>query len=40
MDAGREILIARPDVIDGWLDGVTTRDGAPGVEAVKAVLGL
>ncbi|WRH61844.1 MAG: choline ABC transporter substrate-binding protein [Fuscovulum sp.] len=40
VEAGREILIARPQVIDGWLDGVTTRDGAPGAEAVKAALGL
>ena len=38
--AGRKILMARPDVIDGWLTGVTTRDGAPGAEAVKAALGL
>jgi len=40
VDAGRKILQARPDVIDGWLDGVTTRDGALGAEAVKATLGL
>lgn len=40
VDAGRKILTVRPDVIDGWLDGVTTRDGAPGAEAVKAALGL
>lgn len=40
LEAGRKILIARPEVIDGWLDGVTTRDGAPGAAAVKAALGL
>lgn len=40
IEAGRKILMARPDVIDGWLTGVTTRDGAPGAEAVKAALGL
>ncbi|MEY4870903.1 MAG: hypothetical protein RLZZ563_233 [Pseudomonadota bacterium] len=40
IEAGRKILTARPDVIDGWLTGVTTRDGAPGAEAVKAALGL
>lgn len=40
VDAGRKILKARPDVLDGWLEGVTTRDGALGAEAVKAALGL
>ncbi len=40
VEAGRKILIARPDVLDGWLDGVTTREGAPGAPAVKAALEL
>lgn len=40
LDAGRKILTVRPDVIDGWLDGVMTRDGASGAEAVRAALGL
>lgn len=39
-EAGRKILLARPDVLDGWLQGVTTRDGQPGAAAVKASLGL
>lgn len=39
-EAGRKILAARPDVLDGWLDGVTTRDGQAGAAAVKAALGL
>ncbi|HEX9904805.1 MAG TPA: choline ABC transporter substrate-binding protein [Propylenella sp.] len=29
-------LKANPDVLDTWLDGVTTVDGQPGLEAVKA----
>ncbi len=40
VEAGRKILISRPDVLDRWLDGVTTLDGAPGAPAVKAALGL
>ena len=27
-------------VLEGWLDGVTTRDGGDGVSAVRAALGL
>jgi glycine betaine/proline transport system substrate-binding protein len=33
-------LKANPDSIDGWLAGVTTFDGQPGVDAVKKSLGL
>lgn len=33
-------LKANPAVLDGWLDGVTTLDGQPGLAAVKAHLGL
>lgn len=33
-------LKAHPAVLDGWLDGVTTVDGNPGLPAVKAHLGL
>lgn len=33
-------LKAHPQVLDGWLDGVTTFDGEPGLAAVKAHLGL
>ena len=31
-------LQANPQVLDGWLDGVTTRDGGDGLAAVKARL--
>jgi glycine betaine/proline transport system substrate-binding protein len=31
---------AHPETLDGWLAGVTTKDGKPGVPAVKAKLGL
>ena len=31
-------LKANPDVLDGWLDGVTTADGQPGLAAVHASL--
>ncbi|MNR17522.1 hypothetical protein D3C85_1341880 [compost metagenome] len=31
-------LKANPAVIDGWLQGVTTRDGSDGLAAVKARL--
>ncbi len=31
---------ANPDMVMGWLDGVTTADGQPGADAVKAKLGL
>ncbi|MGC9420209.1 MAG: choline ABC transporter substrate-binding protein [Rhodovulum sp.] len=33
-------LAAHPQVLDGWLDGVTTRDGGDALAAVKAALGL
>jgi glycine betaine/proline transport system substrate-binding protein len=33
-------LTANPAVLDGWLAGVTTADGADGLPAVKASLGL
>jgi glycine betaine/proline transport system substrate-binding protein len=31
-------LQANPQVLDGWLQGVTTRDGGDGLAAVKARL--
>lgn len=37
--AAREWLAAHPDVLDGWLDGVTTLSGEPGLPAVKAAIG-
>jgi len=33
-------LKANPKVVDAWLTGVTTKDGAPGLPAVKTKLGL
>jgi glycine betaine/proline transport system substrate-binding protein len=33
-------LKANPAIMDGWLQGVTTRDGKDGMAAVKAALGL
>ena len=39
-DAATAWLKANPGVLDGWLDGVKTRDGGDGLAAVKAALGL
>ena len=39
-DAATDWLKANPDVLGGWLDGVTTADGGDGMAAVKASLGL
>lgn len=39
-DAAREWLAANPDVLNTWLDGVTTKDGGDGMAAVKGALGL
>jgi glycine betaine/proline transport system substrate-binding protein len=36
--AAKAWLTEHPDVLEGWLDGVTTVDGKPGLEAVKASL--
>jgi glycine betaine/proline transport system substrate-binding protein len=33
-------LKAHPDVLTPWMAGVTTKDGKPGLDAVKAKLGL
>lgn len=33
-------LKANPKAVDGWLAGVTTLDGKPGMEAVKVALGI
>lgn len=38
--AGEKWLKANPAVLDGWLKGVTTIDGKPGLPAVKKSLGL
>lgn len=39
-DATLGWLKENPQVLDGWLDGVTTIDGGDGLAAVKAELGL
>jgi glycine betaine/proline transport system substrate-binding protein len=36
--AAKAWLAEHPDVLDAWLDGITTADGSPGLEAVKASL--
>jgi glycine betaine/proline transport system substrate-binding protein len=38
--AAKEWLKTNPKELTAWLDGVTTFDGKPGLEAVKASLGL
>ncbi|WP_425072295.1 choline ABC transporter substrate-binding protein [Sagittula sp. S175] len=37
-DAAQAWLSANTGVLDGWLDGVTTKDGGDAMEAVKAAL--
>ncbi|HDZ49132.1 hypothetical protein LCGC14_0278910 [marine sediment metagenome] len=37
-DAARRYLNANDEVLDAWLEGVTTRDGEPGAEAVRAAI--
>ncbi|MTE01976.1 choline ABC transporter substrate-binding protein [Paracoccus sp. YIM 132242] len=37
-DAAREWLAANPQAADKWLDGVTTLDGQPGADALKAAV--
>jgi hypothetical protein len=34
------VLKAHPDVLGGWLEGVTTFEGEPGLPAVKEQLGI
>ena len=38
--AAAKYLKKNPDIMDGWLDGVSTFDGKPSSPAVKAALGL
>ncbi len=38
--AVQAMLGKHPELLDGWLKGVTTLDGQPGLPAVKAALGL
>jgi glycine betaine/proline transport system substrate-binding protein len=37
-DAAREWLAENPQAADAWLEGVTTLDGQPGGDAVKAAV--
>ncbi|WP_020679394.1 choline ABC transporter substrate-binding protein [Marinobacterium rhizophilum] len=39
-DAARAWLQKNPQVLDVWLDGVQTRDGKPGLAAIRTHLGL
>ena len=39
-DATKAWLQANPEVLDGWLAGVTTKDGGDAMAAVKGALGL
>ncbi|XKE46648.1 choline ABC transporter substrate-binding protein [Halomonas organivorans] len=39
-EAARAYLQANPQVLEGWLEGVTTRDGEPGLPAVKQALSI
>ncbi|MEO1248415.1 MAG: choline ABC transporter substrate-binding protein [Pseudomonadota bacterium] len=39
-DAASAWLSANADILDGWLVGVTTRDGGDGLAAVRSSLGL
>ena len=39
-EAATAWLTANPGVLDGWLDGVTTKDGGDAMGAVKGALGL
>lgn len=39
-DAARAYLQDNPDVLDEWLDGVSTRSGEDGLEAVKSALDI
>lgn len=38
--AARAYLTENPEMLDAWLEGVTTLAGEPGLEAVRAELGL
>jgi glycine betaine/proline transport system substrate-binding protein len=39
-EAAKTWLAANPDILSGWLDGVTTKDGGDAMEAVKKSLGM
>jgi glycine betaine/proline transport system substrate-binding protein len=37
-DVARKLMQQHPEKVKAWLDGVTTRDGAPGLPAVEQAL--
>lgn len=39
-NAVRQWIADNPGILDGWLDGVTTVEGEPGLPAVKAAFGI
>ncbi|MGC3872408.1 choline ABC transporter substrate-binding protein [Halomonas sp. GXIMD04776] len=39
-EAARSWLQSNPEVLDGWLEGVTTVKGEPGLPAVKEAIGI
>jgi glycine betaine/proline transport system substrate-binding protein len=39
-DAARAMIAARPEMLEAWLNGVTTLAGEPALPVVKAALGL
>jgi glycine betaine/proline transport system substrate-binding protein len=39
-DAASAWITANPEALEGWLAGVTTKDGGDGMAAVKSALGL
>jgi glycine betaine/proline transport system substrate-binding protein len=39
-DAAKKMMQEHPEKVAEWLDGVTTFDGKPGLDAVKAELGI
>ena len=39
-DAGAKLLKAHPEYLEAWLNGITTKDGDNGLDAVRRRLGL
>ena len=39
-DAAKDWIKAHPEALDAWLKDVSTFDGQPGLDAVKASVGL
>jgi glycine betaine/proline transport system substrate-binding protein len=39
-EGAKKMLVENPEVLNAWLDGVTTLEGQPGLSALKAALGL